>query len=339
MLLFLIFAGALLAAAIGLVVARNQLHAVLLLVLNLVLVALLFLLLGAEYLAMANIIVYVGAVAVLFLFVVMMLELKDAHVKMNHKFLGGALIIAFVMALNFYEFSDVFFENHSYSARKVFLAQSLAESKNALFSNENAINHDKYTENKALDEAKILGISSENKAITPKKDLATSNTAELARSLYTRYLLELEIAGLILLVAVVASVALALQKAGSIVRYGNIKSWDERDGKGVQKMLPERVQFTAAAAACVSGAGEGVILAQQNSQDRAEYWENLAFEIADQEEQSDNFEEIYDENNANKINSSPMRKRQSVMQQLMRKTEVKLLNPEFGQGVQDRDDP
>ncbi len=71
---FYLFAAVMLLAGAGVITARNPVHSVLLLILAFFNAAGLFVLLGAEFLAMILVIVYVGAVAVLFLFVVMMLD-------------------------------------------------------------------------------------------------------------------------------------------------------------------------------------------------------------------------------------------------------------------------
>src|SRR5579863_6689897 len=76
--LFYVFAAVLVGSAGAVVAARNPVHAVLFLILCFFNAAGLFLLLGAEFIAFILIIVYVGAVAVLFLFVVMMLDI-DFH--------------------------------------------------------------------------------------------------------------------------------------------------------------------------------------------------------------------------------------------------------------------
>ncbi len=73
---FYLFSGWLLAAGVMVVAARNPVHSVLFLILAFFNAAGLFLLLGAEFLAMILVVVYVGAVAVLFLFVVMMLNIN-----------------------------------------------------------------------------------------------------------------------------------------------------------------------------------------------------------------------------------------------------------------------
>jgi NADH-quinone oxidoreductase subunit J len=78
---FYAFSTVLLVAALLVVAARNPVHSVLWLILAFLSAAGLFVLLGAEFLAMLLIIVYVGAVAVLFLFVVMMLDVDFAALK------------------------------------------------------------------------------------------------------------------------------------------------------------------------------------------------------------------------------------------------------------------
>ena len=78
---FYLFAFVMIASAVMVITARNPVHAVLFLILAFFNAAGLFMLLGAEFLAMILIIVYVGAVAVLFLFVVMMLDVDFAELR------------------------------------------------------------------------------------------------------------------------------------------------------------------------------------------------------------------------------------------------------------------
>lgn len=80
-LFFYLFACTAIASAIMVIFARNPVHSVLFLILTFVNAAGLFLLIGAEFLAMILIVVYVGAVAVLFLFVVMMLDIDIAKMR------------------------------------------------------------------------------------------------------------------------------------------------------------------------------------------------------------------------------------------------------------------
>jgi NADH-quinone oxidoreductase subunit J len=78
---FYLFAGVCVAAAVMVITARNPVHSVLFLILAFVNASGLFVLMGAEFLAMILVVVYVGAVAVLFLFVVMMLDVDFVELK------------------------------------------------------------------------------------------------------------------------------------------------------------------------------------------------------------------------------------------------------------------
>jgi len=79
--LFYAFSGVLLVSAIGVITARNPVHAALFLVFSFVNSAVLWMLLEAEFLAIVLVLVYVGAVMVLFLFVVMMLDINVAQMR------------------------------------------------------------------------------------------------------------------------------------------------------------------------------------------------------------------------------------------------------------------
>lgn len=78
---FYVFAGVLVASALMVITARNPVHSVLFLILSFFNAAGLFILLGAEFIGMILVIVYVGAVAVLFLFVVMMLDISFGDLR------------------------------------------------------------------------------------------------------------------------------------------------------------------------------------------------------------------------------------------------------------------
>ncbi len=80
-LFFYLFAGVCVASAFMVIAAKNPVHSVLFLILAFVNAAGLFVMMGAEFLAMILIVVYVGAVAVLFLFVVMMLDVDFAELR------------------------------------------------------------------------------------------------------------------------------------------------------------------------------------------------------------------------------------------------------------------
>jgi NADH-quinone oxidoreductase subunit J len=96
---FYVFAAVLLVSAGMVVTARNPVHSVLFLILAFFNAAALFLLAGAEFLAMILVIVYVGAVAVLFLFVVMMLDIDFAQLREGfQRYLPVGLAVVVVLA-------------------------------------------------------------------------------------------------------------------------------------------------------------------------------------------------------------------------------------------------
>ena len=105
-LFFYLFAGVMLASSFMVVVSRNPVYSVLFLILAFFNAAGLFVLIGAEFLAMLLVVVYVGAVAVLFLFVVMMLDINFAEMRAGfQKYLplglavGGILVFELVAAM------------------------------------------------------------------------------------------------------------------------------------------------------------------------------------------------------------------------------------------------
>ncbi len=96
---FWLFSGVLIVSALAVILARNPVHSVLFLILAFVNAAGLFLLMGAEFLGMILIVVYVGAVAVLFLFVVMLLDVDFAALKQGFvRYLPIGAVIALLVA-------------------------------------------------------------------------------------------------------------------------------------------------------------------------------------------------------------------------------------------------
>jgi len=99
---FYLFAVCVIAGGLFTVISRNPVHSVLWLILSFLSAAGLFVLLGAEFVAMLLIIVYVGAVAVLFLFVVMMLDIDFAELKAEMaKYMPLALLIGVIILMQF----------------------------------------------------------------------------------------------------------------------------------------------------------------------------------------------------------------------------------------------
>ena len=111
--LFYIFATILLAASVAVITVKNPVHAALFLILSFFSASALWILLGAEFLALTLVLVYVGAVMVLFLFVIMMARLDLEELKKN--FLGhmavalpvGGILLFEMFALISYGFSDL----------------------------------------------------------------------------------------------------------------------------------------------------------------------------------------------------------------------------------------
>ena len=109
---FYAFAAILIASAVMVVTSRNPVHSVLFLILAFFNAAGLFLLAGAEFLAMILVIVYVGAVAVLFLFVVMMLDIDFAQLREGFQryapigaIVGAILLIELLMVVTTWRFA------------------------------------------------------------------------------------------------------------------------------------------------------------------------------------------------------------------------------------------
>ena len=99
---FYLFAAVCIASAVMVIVSRNPVHSVLFLILAFVNAAGLFVLMGAEFLAMILVVVYVGAVAVLFLFVVIMLDVDFAELRqgfLNYLPVGGLVGVVLLFEL------------------------------------------------------------------------------------------------------------------------------------------------------------------------------------------------------------------------------------------------
>ena len=161
---FYLFAGVLLFAAYRVITARNPVHAVLYLMLSFSQAAALWLLLKAEFLGLTLVLVYLGAVMVLFLFVVMMLDIKlegDRWSFWQHFPLAavlGAVVAAQIIAVLWVGFPNITLP-----------------------------------------------------AVVPGAE-EVSNTKALGLLLYTDYLYPIEVAAVILLVAMVAAIALTLRQ-------------------------------------------------------------------------------------------------------------------------------
>jgi NADH-quinone oxidoreductase subunit J len=171
---FYVFATVTVASAAMVVVSRNPVYSVLFLILAFFNAAALFVLIGAEFIAMILVIVYVGAVAVLFLFVVMMLDINLTEIRQG--FLTylpvGAAIGVVLLA-------------------EILLGLGVLGGGSAAVA--------------GLDKAGI-------------QVLAVDNTRAIGRVLYTQYFYLFQVAGIVLLVAMIGAIVLTLRSRPGVRR-------------------------------------------------------------------------------------------------------------------------
>jgi NADH-quinone oxidoreductase subunit J len=171
-LFFYLFASICVASAVMVIVSRNPVHSVLFLILAFVNAAGLFVLLGAEFLAMILVVVYVGAVAVLFLFVIMMLDVDFTELREGFmEYLPVGLVIG-----------------------GIFLAELLLVGGGWVI-NPNI-----------------------SRSITAAIPANVSNTEALGLVLYTKYIHYFQIAGVVLLVAMIGAIVLTLRHKANVKR-------------------------------------------------------------------------------------------------------------------------
>jgi NADH-quinone oxidoreductase subunit J len=169
---FYFFAFILIASAVAVIASKNPVHSVLFLILAFFNAAGLFVLLGAEFLAMILVVVYVGAVAVLFLFVVMMLDIDFADLKRGSlQYLPFGLLIGLILVAELV------------MAGSVWVLKPIAIAAKA--------------------------------SATPA---GVTNTEALGRILYTDYVYYFQIAGLVLLVAMIGAIVLTLRSRPGVRR-------------------------------------------------------------------------------------------------------------------------
>jgi len=186
---FYIFSFITIASALMVITVRNPVHAVLFLILAFFNSAGLFVLLGAEFLAMILVVVYVGAVMVLFLFVVMMLDVDFAEMRagfMKYLPIGAAVGIILLVELS------VIIGAWSISE------QSLAQ----------------------------------RAAPIPGGDV--TNTEALGAILYTEYVYFFELAGVILLVAMIGAIVLTLRQREGVKRQDIAAQVGRQPGEAIE---------------------------------------------------------------------------------------------------------
>ncbi len=169
---FYFFSAILIASATMVIAARNPVHSVLFLILAFFNAAGLFVLMGAEFLAMILIVVYVGAVAVLFLFVVMMLDIDFAELKRGMlQYLPFGALIGVILVVELAMAGTAWILSPAASAAKAHA--------------------------------------------TPE---GVTNTAALGHIIYTDYVYYFQIAGLVLLVAMIGAIVLTLRSRPGVRR-------------------------------------------------------------------------------------------------------------------------
>ncbi len=139
--LFFVFSGLLIAGSCGVIFARNTVYSVLFLIFSFFNAAGIFILLGAEFIAATLIIVYVGAIAVLFLFVVMMLNLNYQSIK-NILSKHCSILAMFVLAI----LAELLFVIYHSNKIKPYIAKKVQEEGFEQLSNSKQIGSVIYTE-------------------------------------------------------------------------------------------------------------------------------------------------------------------------------------------------
>jgi len=188
---FYLFATVMIASAVCVIFARNPVHSVLWLILAFFNAAGLMLLVGAEFIAMLLVIVYVGAVAVLFLFVVMMLDIDFAELRSGFtRNLPFGIILAIVLL------AEMVLAISAWKAGPV-----------------------------------MSGAAPREAAVEP-------NIVALGQVLYSRFLYPFEIAGLILLVAMIGAIVLTHRSRGDVRGQKVSKQVDRRPDEAIKLENP-----------------------------------------------------------------------------------------------------
>jgi NADH-quinone oxidoreductase subunit J len=186
---FWLLSAVIVVSAFAVISARNPVHSVLFLITAFFSAAGLFVLMGAEFLAMLLVIVYVGAVAVLFLFVVMMLDVDFAALKQGFaRYLPLGAVVAGALVIEM-----------------VIVAVTVA----------------------------TTGAAAKNTA--PLASAAhMSNVESIGRVLYTDYIYYFQIAGLVLLVAMIGAIVLTLKHRPGIKRQSIADQVARTPAKGMR---------------------------------------------------------------------------------------------------------
>ena len=185
---FYVFSVIAVASALKVISSRNPVHSVLFLILCFVNAAGLFMLAGAEFLALILIVVYVGAVAVLFLFVVMMLDVDFASMRQGMlQYAPVGVVVGIILLLELLLVAGSFVISPEVTAT----------------------------------------------AVVPI-DGTIENTRAIGQVLYTRYIFLFQMAGAVLLVAMIGAIVLTLQHRVSVRRQDVFKQTSRKRDEGVE---------------------------------------------------------------------------------------------------------
>ncbi len=190
-LIFYIFSFLLIIAALRLITSSNSVYSVLYLIWAFLNSAVLLLLIGAEYIAMTLVIVYVGAIAVLFLFVVMMLDIKVTD-TVKPTFKRFAWIVLLLTISFSFLYSKISYQDLN-----------------------NTLNYSKSQ------------ISAKQKVEASE----LTNTEAIGHELFTNYILQLQVAGIVLLVAMIGAIVLSISGRKKVVKRQDVKAQLSRDPK------------------------------------------------------------------------------------------------------------
>ena len=188
---FYLFSAIMIASAVTVISTRNPVHSVLFLILTFFNAAALFMLTGAEFLAMILVVVYVGAVAVLFLFVVMMLDINFVELRQGFmQYLPAGALIGAILLIELAFFSV-----------------------------------GQWVSAPDADAQRVLAMPAASQV---------SNTLALGRVLYTDYAYLFQLAGLILLVAMIGAIVLTLRQRAGVKKQSIVNQVSRSRGETIK---------------------------------------------------------------------------------------------------------
>ena len=212
-LIFFVLAGVATLSAIGMVLMKDPVHSALLLVFTFFNLAGLYVLLGAEFIAVVQVLVYAGAIVVLFLFVMMLLQVRPGPSLYRLRFFqtgfGPVLAVGFLVEVLLVVFASGFFLNGGKSFAP--FDENSTQAKQMYASVQYAVQTFVPLKDAT---GNTVGGSAANPGILPgvntdAKPVTGGHAALLGKELYSTYLYPFEIASLILLIAAIGAIVIA----------------------------------------------------------------------------------------------------------------------------------